>query len=409
MRDSWFAGQRAYAQLHESAEVVAQQQSQMAKSLQEGAASASAIEGAVPKAVELTVLVPTFNEAGNVEPLTARLASCLDGIAWEVIFVDDDSPDGTAERVRAIGRSDRRVRCLQRVGRRGLASACIEGMLASSAPYLAVIDGDLQHDEKLLPKMLRILRTSEVDIVIGSRFMRGGGVGEWDHSRLTISRVARRLSRLLLRTELSDPMSGFFMVRREAFEEALRQLSGLGFKVLVDLFASVPRPLRFEELPYRFRSRQAGESKLDSHAVWGFLMLLMDKLMGRVVPARFVSFSLIGGFGVLVHMTVLTLVYERLAFSFSTSQAVATMVAMVFNFALNNALTFRDMRLTGWRWLRGLASFSLACSVGAIANVGIATYLFRQDTFWIFSGLAGVAVGAVWNYALTSLYTWGRP
>lgn len=390
------------------ARVGAQRQSQMPKSQRQDAASGSKIQGAVPKAVELTVLVPTFNELGNVEPLVARLESCLDGIAWEVIFVDDDSPDGTAERVRAIGRGDRRVRCLQRVGRRGLASACIEGVLASAAPYLAVIDGDLQHDETLLPEMLHILRTGEVDIVIGSRFMRGGGVGEWDRSRLTVSRLARRLSRLLLRTELSDPMSGFFMLRRQAFDETLRQLSGLGFKILVDLFASAPRPLRFEELPYRFQSRHAGESKLDSHAVWEYLMLLTDKLVGRVVPARFVSFSLIGGVGVLVHMTVLALVHGRLALSFGLSQAVATMAAMVFNFALNNALTYRDMRLSGWRWLRGLASFSLACSVGAIANVGIATYLFRHDTVWFLSGLAGVVVGAVWNYALTSLYTWGK-
>jgi dolichol-phosphate mannosyltransferase len=370
-----------------------------------GSVSERAVTEPVP-GPELSVIVPTFNEYSNVDELIVRLGEVLGAHGWEVIFVDDDSPDGTARRVREISRRDRRVRCVQRVGRRGLSSACIEGMLASSAPYLAVIDGDLQHDEGLLPQMLDIMKRGDTDIVIGTRYSDGGSVGSWDGQRVAISAFASRLSRLVLKSELSDPMSGFFMLRRDFMETAIRRLSGIGFKILVDLFASAPRPPRFAELPYQFRTRKLGESKLDSVAVWDYLMLLLDKTIGHLVPVRFVSFGIVGSIGVGVHFVVLATLFNLLGVSFDVSQAAATVTAMTGNFALNNVLTYRDMRLRGWRWLRGWASFSIACSVGALANVGIASYLFERDTQWVLAGLAGILVGMVWNYVVTMLYTW---
>ena len=246
--------------------------------------------------------MPTFNERDNIEPLLARLDAALCGIDWEVVFVDDDSPDGTAEAVRALAKTDARIRCLQRIGRRGLSTAVIEGMLASSAQYLAVIDADLQHDETLLPRMLAALKTENLDVVIGSRHTLGGGIAEWDRRRARISDVATRLARLVVAADLADPMSGFFMLTRPAFEQAVRRLSGQGFKILLDLFASTPTAYRFKEIPYVFGQRQHGESKLDSLVVWEYLMLLTDKLVGRYVPARFVSFAAIGGSGVVVHL-----------------------------------------------------------------------------------------------------------
>jgi dolichol-phosphate mannosyltransferase len=380
-----------------------------------GAAARASAEPSRPQAawqggVELSVIVPTFNERDNVRSLVARLEACLADVSWEVIFVDDDSPDGTAELVRQIAAGDRRVRCLQRLGRRGLSSACIEGMLATAAPYLAVIDGDLQHDETLLPQMLAALQAEDLDIVVGSRYLAGGGLGGWDPDRAAISRAATRLSRLVLRARLSDPMSGFFMLRRRVLEQTARRLSGIGFKILVDLFASAPRPLRFKELPYQFRMRQAGESKLDVPVAWDYAMLLLDKLVGHFVPARFVSFMAVGGVGIAVHLLSLHLLFNVLGLDFLPSHAAATAVAMTSNFALNNLLTYRDLRLSGWGWLRGWISFTLACSIGAIANVGIASYLFGvMDTFWLVSALAGILVGVVWNYAVTSVYTWRVP
>jgi len=356
---------------------------------------------------QLSVVVPTFNETDNVSALRDLVAIALEGIDWEMIFVDDDSPDGTSKTLRDLAQKDRRVRCIQRIGRRGLSSACIEGMLASSAPVVAVIDADLQHDETLLPKMLALLEREDLDVVVGSRYTGDGGIGEWDASRAAISGFATRLARLVLKAELHDPMSGFFMIRHATVVECIRAgLSGIGFKILLDLFATAPRPLRYRELPYVFRNRVAGESKLDSNVAWEYFIMLLDKFFGRTVPIRFIAFSLVGGFGVLVHLLVVTLLFKGYGSSFLSAQISATMVAMTTNYVLNNVLTYRDLRLRGWHFLRGWLSFVLACSVGALANVGIAQYLFERNSFWVASAVAGILVGAVWNYAVTAVYTW---
>ncbi len=359
-------------------------------------------------AAEFAVVVPTLNERDNISEVVSRLEQCLRGKAWEVIFVDDDSTDGTAARVREIARQDPRVRCLQRIGRRGLSSACVEGMLASSSPYLAVIDGDCQHDETVLPRMFEILKGGEADLVVGTRYAAGGGIGSWSVSRARMSRFATRLSRAVIKHDLSDPMSGFFALRREVLELAVRNLSSIGFKILLDIIASSPKPPRVKELPYEFRNRHAGESKLDGQAVWGYLMLLADKFIGGVVPARFISFAVIGGVGVFVHLAVLVILFRVMSLPFTFSQAGAAAIAMTSNFTLNNALTYRDMRLRGWPWVTGLVSFMLACAFGALANVGTASFLFKRHTFWILSALAGIVVGTVWNYAMTATYTWEK-
>ncbi len=373
--------------------------------------SAVDIKGDADSAVlarELSIVVPTFNESGNVAELTRRLGEALRGIAWELVYVDDDSPDHTAEAVRQLAQHDARVRVIQRIGRRGLSSACVEGVLATSAPYVAVMDADLQHDERLLPAMLQALRQGGLDIAIGSRYVDGGQIGEWDEQRASISRLATRVSHAVVPAALKDPMSGFFMIRREAFMARVHSLSALGFKILVDLFASGTQPLRFVELPFEFRARHAGQSKLDSHVAWDYGMLLIDKLIGRWIPARFVSFGLIGSAGVVVHMAVLAGLFKPGLTSFQLGQAIAAGVAMVFNFFVNNLLTYRDQRLRGARLLRGLASFMLVCSVGAVANVGVAQFLFSRDQGWVPAALIGIVVAAVWNFATSSFYTWGR-
>ena len=360
--------------------------------------------------MELCIVVPTFKERANVAEVVRRVGDRLTDIQWEIIFVDDDSPDGTADLVREVAQQNPRVRCLQRIGRRGLASACLEGMLASSAPILAVMDADLQHDEQLLRPMLVEIKRGELDIVVGSRYAEGGGLGEWDGGRASISRIATKLSKMVLKVDLKDPMSGFFMITREALFRCVRAgMSSIGFKILLDLFAASPQPLRFRELPYQFRARLAGESKLDSMVAWEYGLMLLDRVFGRVVPVRFIAFALVGSFGILVHLAVLATAYRYANVSFVSSQALATLVAMTSNFWLNNLLTYRDMRLRGWRVLRGWATFVIACSIGAVANVGVAAYLFERETFWIWSAIAGIIVGSVWNYAVTAVYTWSKP
>lgn len=360
---------------------------------------------------QLSIVVPTFNELDNVTELRDRVAAALPGVDWELIYVDDDSPDGTAEQLAALAQQDRRVRCMLRVGRRGLSSACIEGLLAASSPLVAVIDADLQHDETLLRRMFeQLLRDPQLDVVVGSRYVADGSIGEWDRSRALMSRLATRLARSVLKADLQDPMSGFFMMRREAVLRCVRAgTSGVGFKILLDLFASAPEPLRFREIAYTFRERHSGHSKLDSNVAWEYLLMLLDRLCGGVVPIRFIAFSLVGVFGLGVHMAALTLLFHGLVTGFVAAQTVATLLAMSSNFALNNLLTYRDMRLRGWGLLRGWASFVAACSIGGMANVGIAGWLFDNRGGWVVPAVAGVLVGAVWNYALTALYTWKRP
>jgi len=204
-------------------------------------------------------------------------------------------------------------------------------------------------------------------------------------------------------------MSGFFLLKRSVLNASVRNLSAIGFKILVDLFASSPTSLRFKELPYQFRVRQAGESKLDSQAAWDYMMLLADKTIGRYIPVRFLSFSIIGSLGLVAHLLTVGILFEGFALSFIVSQAVATFIAMIGNFSLNNVITYRDRRLRGWKWLKGLTTFVIACSIGAVANVGVAGYLFGRQTSWIPAALAGVVVGSVWNYAVTAVYTWNRP
>jgi dolichol-phosphate mannosyltransferase len=355
---------------------------------------------------ELAIVIPTFNERDNVPIVVQRLNRVLAGISWEAIIVDDDSPDGTADVVRALARSQANIRVLHRLGRRGLSSACIDGILASAAPYTAVMDGDLQHDESLLPVMFAKIKAERLDIVIASRHIGEGGVGDWQRSRVMISGFANWLGRLVVKADLSDPMSGFFMIKRDAFAEAMRSLSGQGFKILLDLFASSPRPLAFAEVPLNFRQRVHGESKLDAMVAWEYLMLLLEKLVGPAVPVRFLLFSLIGGLGVGTHLLTLWFGTHVLLAEFAVAQAVATWVAMTGNFLLNNLFTYRDRRLHGRRFWTGLISFYGICGAGAAANVGVAAHLVVGHTSWWVAGLAGAAVSVVWNYAMSSIFTW---
>ena len=360
--------------------------------------------------LELAVVVPTFNEIENVVRLIDAVQNALDEHAFEIIVVDDDSPDGTADEVRRIAQRNLRVRCIQQIGRRGLSSAFVEGALATAAPVVAAIDGDMQHDEKMLPVMLKTLLSRDVEVVVASRYMEQGGVGDWSESRIRSSQIATMLARRATGVTLSDPMSGFFMIRTDVLRDLVPRLSAVGFKILLDIFVSAPTPLRFREVPYLFRARSLGKSKMDAKVLLEFAELLIDKFAGHIVPAKFVIFSLVGSLGVVVHLAVLTLLFEGLGVSFATGQTVATLTAMTSNFALNNVLTYHDRRLSGWGWIRGWVSFALASSIGAIANVGIATYLYAShQTTWLASAVAGVLVGVVWNYAVTSVFTWKRP
>lgn len=357
----------------------------------------------------VSIIVPTYCEAENVAPTIAAIEGALGSIAWEIIFVDDDSPDGTVAAVRALGEHDGRVRVIRRVGRRGLAGAVIEGMMASAADTVAVIDADLQHDEALLPKMLDAIETGNADLVIATRYAQSGNAGGgFSKLRRNASTFATRLSNLLLKTNVSDPMSGFFMIRRDAIDDIAPNLATGGFKLLLDILASAPAGLKIVEMPYQFRPRQLGTSKLDALVIADFLGLLLSKLSGNSISPRFFLFALVGATGLIVHLAALRTFLMTTHIPFNAAQFAAAFVAMTSNFFLNNALTFRDRRLTGVAAFKGLLTFYLVCSIGTLANVGVAELIYLRDASWWRAGIAGAVMAAVFNYAVSSMLTWRK-
>jgi len=360
--------------------------------------------------LELAVVLPTLNEKDNIAPMVARLEAALGPSGWEAVFVDDNSHDGTAEEARRIARTDPRIRVIQRIGRRGLASAAIEGMCATAAPYVAVMDADHQHDPALLVDMLASLKAGECELAYASRFAEGGNAdGLSSKGRETGSRIANALARKLTGTELTDAMSGYFMLRTDRLRQQADNLSGIGFKIMLDILSTARPQLKVKEFPLKFAERLAGQSKLDHGVALDFVAGIYERYLGRYIPTRFALFGTVGALGVVVHMAVLWPVLLLGLVSFSWAQAAATMVAMTFNFWLNNLLTYRDKKLDSpdglfWGWLK----FCLACSVGAFANVAVATVLNDQGFAWWIAAIIGIGIASVWNYALSSRFVWGR-
>jgi dolichol-phosphate mannosyltransferase len=357
--------------------------------------------------LDLAVVVPVLNERDNVPVLVAALEATLAGLAWEVIFVDDGSRDGTPAAIENLAACRRDIRLIRRHGRRGLSTAVVEGIMATLAPIIAVMDGDLQHDEAILPALYRAVASGRADVAVGTRYAAGGSVGSWAPGRVRASALATHLAQRIARTPLSDPMSGFFCIRRASAMASLPGLSSVGFKILLDLLMSNPERLRVAEVPYRFRTRAAGASKLDLGVAVDFLVLLVDKLTSRFVPPRLILFGAVGGLGLMVHLTLLKGLLD-IAPSFKVAQITAVLAAIAFNFMLNNMLTYRDRRLTGAAFWRGLLSFYAVCGLGGVANVGIADLVYAGGSPWWAAGIAGAGISALWNYTASSLFTWRR-
>jgi dolichol-phosphate mannosyltransferase len=365
---------------------------------------------AAEPAADLSVIVPTYCEAENVPVLFERLKSALAGLRWEMIVVDDDSPDGTADAALAIAASDTRMRCIRRVNRFGLAGAAVEGFLSSSAPLVALIDGDLQHDERILPQMVAALSDEKLNLAIATRVAAAPSAEKgFTPARQKLSDAGSWFFRKVSGLDIADPMSGFFMIRREIVARIAARMSPDGFKPLVDILLAERRGLRIAEIPYVFRKRQAGESKLSPLVGLDFLGLLAHHASGGILPTRFILFALIGGMGLVVHLAILkALITLWGADSFASSQLVATLTAMTSNFLLNNEITYRSTRYRGVNKLGGLALFALLCSVGVIANINIASWMFAYEHVWWVAGFAGALVGVVWNYAVSSSFVWRR-
>lgn len=371
------------------------------------AANSSPVGPVSSAAPDIAIVVPVFKERANVAILHDKLAAVLANENWELLFVDDDSPDGTSDVCRQLGRIHPRVRVLQRIGRIGLASACVEGMLATTAPFVVIMDGDLQHDETIIPDMIARLRRETLDLVVASRNVAGGSMGEFAAERVKLSQMGRALSNLVLKTQLSDPMSGFFAVRQSFVLEVVRRLSQSGFKILLDLVASSPRPVRLAEVPFTFKTRVHGESKLDFTVQSEYLLLLLDKMLGGVFPVRYIQYALVGLSGVAVQLAAFLAVSQNNGGDVRQAQVVATFLAIVWNFFLNNKFTFRDRRLKGAASIaKGLAVYLVICSAGAFASAALTGFLASAHVHWLLSAICGILVSSVWNFWMASIFTW---
>ncbi len=357
---------------------------------------------------ELAIIVPTYNESANINTLVEKIKTALTNVRWQIIFVDDDSPDQTWMIIRRLAEQDDRIRLVHRIGRSGLSSACLEGMLASTSPYIAVMDSDLQHDESLLSQMLDRIRNTNAEIVVASRKMAESDFGDMPPARVLMSNFAAWLADKALKVRLTDPMSGFFMIRRELLDEVSRKLYGKGFKILLDFCVTANRPLAIEELPYRMRARTQGESKLGIQVVAEYLLFLISNGMGRILPVRFLKFCLVGGIGVLVHLLALGILHRGFELPFNYSQWAATYIAMTGNYILNNRFTFGDRKRKGTAWWTGLLGFFAVCTIGAFIGVTVGVFLHDNGLPWWFAGLATTLVAAFWNFSVSLTFTWRK-
>lgn len=358
-------------------------------------------QGARPR---VSVIICTLDEheaiGGVLDDVTADLAE----VSHEIIVVDDSADDRTAEVVNERARRNRAIRLIRRQGAGGLASAAIAGWDAARGQTLAIMDGDGQHDPRLIGAMLRRMDQTDVELVVASRYLISSESGLRGHRHL-LSRMGVGLTGRLLGLRLADPMSGCFLMRRDWYEDVRPRLSGVGFKILVDVAVSHHRQPRTSQIPTVLLARAGGESKLDLRVMLDLAALLVEKRTGGAVPARMSLFLLVGATGLATHLATLG-ASRLLHLPFWAGQGLAILIAMTWNFALNNSLTFRDQRLRGAAILPGLLKFYLGCLAGAAVSEAAGAGLNLVGTPWAISGAVGAVLGAAWNYHAARRLTW---
>ena len=356
----------------------------------------------------LTIIIPTFNEVKNVDEIIKRLNKVLNQIKFRIIFVDDNSSDGTIDKVKENQLIHNNIDLIIRVGRRALAGACIEGLLNSSSQLVAIIDCDLQHDENILPKMYALFKKQPtLDLVVGSRHIdEGTSSSGFSLLREYGSKIAIKVTQILLRIKISDPMSGFFMVKNSSLLPIIKKLQPDGFKILADILASVKGRWNIKEVGYIFRKRKSGDSKMNVTVILELIALILSHLSFRFFSIRFIMFGMVGASGILVQLISTFLLMNYISLDFIIAHILSVIIAMTSNFSLNNILTFKDKALTGTKYIKGLLTFYLVCSIGAFLNIAIADYLFKNFGLWIFSSVSGAFIAALWNFLFNSIITW---
>jgi len=354
--------------------------------------------------LDVSIIIPTLNERENLPVLIGKLQEAMEGRRYELVIVDDDSEDGTWQVAEEFSQRYGNIRVIRRINRKGLSSAITEGFLLGKGKYVAVLDADLQHDHALIGAMLEEI--GDCDLVIGSRYMNQKSVPGWDSWRSRLSRAGTMMAQKLLKQKISDPMSGFFMIRRKIIQEIAPQLFDQGYKILFDILISRP-DLKIKELPYDFKARLYGTSKLTAAVMFDFA----DLLISRAIPSRFnfqfIRYGVVGASGVVIHLLTLYLLHAVIGLQYPVSLAFAIETAMVSNYILNNQWTFKEHRFFGLQWWKGLFNYNLACLLGSAFNLGIGWYLVDKGIPWFYASVLGIWVGTSWNYLSNRFFTWG--
>ena len=356
----------------------------------------------------LSIVIPTYNEKDNISKILEKLKEALKGITHEIIFVDDNSPDETSREIKFFMRRSSNIRLVHRIGRRGLSGAVIEGFFAANSELVAVMDCDLQHDETKLSDMLDLFsKSTSLDIVIASRFSEEGEISDIAFSKIRKlgSKITTFLVRKLLNINSSDPLSGFFMAKKGTFLRSTDKLQTQGFKILADFLATEGKNIEIKEIGYKFKNRIAGESKMSFLTALELIGLVFSQVFQGRVSIRFILFCMVGLSGIFVQLLI-TGACMFFINQFPTAQTLGIIAAMTSNYFLNNSITFKERKLKSFELMRGLFSFYLICSLGAFTNVAIASYIFDFSSNWLISSFIGAVFGAVWNFTLTSIFTW---
>ena len=358
-----------------------------------------------PNRPQVSVVVPTFNEADNLPVLLDRLELVLAQLDFEIVVVDDDSPDQTWRVAEAYAERSRRVRVMRRIGRRGLASAVLDGMAIADGQVLAVIDADLQHDESILPAMVAAVADGGADVCIGSRVAEGGSYGQFRPSRRVVSWAGTQLARSLLGVTVGDPMSGFFTVSRSRFELVRSSITGRGFKILLEIVARGPKP-QVAEVGYCFRERASGATKLTASVATAYLVAVMELTLGRLASARFIVYFALALAAAAARPTLSSLIELIMPKGSSgrpgpTAALLGAEAAILAEFALHNRVTFARASYRGWRRVGPLFRFHLVAGHALLCYAGLGTLVNRRLT--AINGTEPTATGVASLFAIATV------
>ena len=357
--------------------------------------------------MKLSIVVPTYNERENIPILVERLKNSLSGVDFELIIVDDDSPDETWKIAEGMAKENPFIRVVRRRGERDLSTAVLKGFQMAEGDVIAVMDADLQHPPEKIRDMFQ--KIGEADMVVGSRYVEGGEIEEWGIIRKFYSKIATLLAHIFVPASrvVKDPMSGFFMLKKNVLDGVV--LNPMGYKILLEILAKGNYG-RVEEEAIKFRKREKGESSLNIGIQFKYLRHLLRLAWETGEIYRMLKFALIGLTGVFVNLGILWLLTEKAEMYYLFSAIFSIEASIISNFLLNDIWTFKDRKKRGiWNGLRRMFKFNLISLPAFPMQMGVMGFLKEFfGVYYLLAAFMGIILVFIWNFVANSLWTWKR-